>query len=187
MTTRHIPLIGLGFAALTAATPAWAENVPLDLMLIEMKRALVLVSKDPSAAALPPLKSATLNASTVQTKDGGGSLKLLIVEIGGKKSSELTTSVSITLAPKDNKDAPVGTMDVAQSLAEAILSAGKAVAAANKAPPALQVSEIEATIKFGVTSNGRGGLKFSFGPAEIGVEGAVTRESVQEIVVTYGG
>lgn len=186
MLIRHARFALLILVLLESA-PTLAADVPLDAMLGQMKNALVLVAKDSEVAALPPLKTATLNATTVQKKVQGGTFKLFIIEIGHTHTSELTTNVSITLAPPKGASLPVAAQaDVAKQLAAAILSAAHAVSNAGKSSPPLIAKEIKASIKFGVTSDNQGKITFTFAPAEIGINGDASGEATQEIEIVYG-
>ncbi|WP_369059067.1 hypothetical protein ABOZ73_15740 [Caulobacter sp. 73W] len=178
----------MGLAALGAACLGGSANaapVALEDMLKEMKAALLKVEQS-AAPGLPKLSSATLNATTVQKSNAGGSFKLFIVEFGAKRSEELTTAVSITLTPPRADAAASVSPDISDALAAVILSAAKAVQEAKAGSPPLIASEVKASIKFGVSKDGAGKIKLEFIPVIApGIELGAAASTAQEIVVIY--
>lgn len=173
-------------AALSATSNAYADEVPVEKLLGELKNALVTVSESSDAEGLPPLKSAVLNLSTIQKKSAGGTFKLFIIEFGKKKSSELTSDISITLTPPPKGTGKgVATPQIADIIAEAILSSNRAVKAAQASSPPLILSELKSSVKFGLSQDGNGKLKIEFAPVTVGVDGSTAVSTSQQIVLTF--
>lgn len=174
------------FGLFFASAPASAEDVPVEDLLVEMKRALLIVEESAEEDALPPLKTATLNVSTVQKKVTGGKINLLIISFGKKKTSELKTDLSIVLGPPPKgSGSEVSSPQISQLIADAILAAGRAIKEAEKGSPALVAKEVTAKVKFGVSKDSEGGLKIEFAPVTVEGSGSSNSGNVHEIVLTY--
>lgn len=180
------PLIAAALSLSVLATPAHADPVPLTTLLKEIKVALLKVQDSEDSDALPTLESVTLNAATTQKKDIGGTFKLLIIEFGKKRTSELTTNVSIKLVPPaKGSGSNVANPQMADMLADAILAAARDIKAAQTGAPALITSEVSAKIRFGISQDANGKVKLEFSPVSIGIDGATSAETAQEILVVY--
>ncbi len=177
------------FAAITSMAisgTASADDVPMDSLLKEVKSALLIVQNSPSAADLPKLQSVSIDLTTVQKKQADGTFKLFVVEFGGSKSGEVTTSVSMTLIPPPaNASKSVGVLSIDKALANAILSAADAIHSAQKGAPPLTPSEVKASIKFAVSQDGTGKLNLVISPVTASLGGTLTSSSTQEIDVIY--
>lgn len=182
----RVPLSVALCGLLLASAPAHADPVPLETLLKEIKVALLRVQQSGDSDSLPALESVTLDAVTTQKRVTGGTFKLLIIEFGKKRTSELTTSVSIKLVPPDrNSGSNVANPQIADLLAEAILATARSIKAAQPGLPALTTGEVTAKIKFGLSQDANGSLKLEFAPVTAGIDGSTAAETSQEITVAF--
>ena len=183
---RKISACAAAFVMAVAPVSAHAEDVPLDTFLRDVKSALMTIKQDANSRALPPFTSATLNLSVTRKRDRGGKLKLFVLEFGKTRSSEVTSTVSIVLSPPPGSATNVAPAPLGETLAAAVIDAARAINDAKAGSPPLVASEVTASIKFGVTSDGNGAISFNLGPAEISGSGSQSSGGTQEIVIQYG-
>jgi hypothetical protein len=167
-------------------SPAFSKDLTLEDLVREVKVALLKVQQSAENDKLPPLSSAEIELNTVQSKNGEGKLSVLIVEIGGTLSSEITNTIKLTLVPPSSKSSSdVASVQFADALAESILSGARGIAAAKIGSPPLNAKELEATIKFVIKRDGNGKLSISFPPFELSAGGGIKKSSIQSIKVIY--
>lgn len=163
-----------------------AEGLPLADMIRETKVALLRVQEKAEARNLPPLSSAILEFNTIQEVDADGSVKFLVVELGGGPTTESTSTVKITLRPpQPGAGTDVANIQLADRLAEGILAAAKSLAEAARGKPPLVVSAVEVGIKFAVKRSANGGLSLEFPPFDLKAGGGVKASEIQIVTVNY--
>jgi hypothetical protein len=175
-------------AVLAAPGSADAQPYPLADMIRETKVALLRVQEKAEAQNLPPLSSAVLELNTVQAVDASGSIKLLVIEIGGGPATEASTTVKLTLtppAPGTGTDVAAGAPTLADGLAEAILAAARSLNEASKGKPPLIVSGLSVAVKFGIVRSANGGLALQFPPFEVRAGAKIKASEIQTVTVSY--
>jgi NTP-dependent ternary system trypsin peptidase co-occuring protein len=168
------------------AANAEERGFPLADMIRETKVALLRVQEKGEARNLPPLSSAVLELNTIQEVDAKGSVKFLVVEVGGGPATEATSTVKITLRPpSQGARNEVTTDQLADRLAEGILASARSLSEAALGQPALQVSAVTVAMKFAVTRSVNGGLSVEFPPFQLSAGGGVKASEIQVVTVTY--
>lgn len=175
-------------AALLFCFPAFGESqgLPLADMIRETKVALLRVQEKAEARNLPPLSSAILEINTIQEIDASGSIKFLVVEVGGGPTTEATSTVKITLIPpKPGAGTDVANTQLADRLADVILASANSLAEAKKGKPPLNVSAVEVAVKFAIVRSANGGLSLQFPPFELKAGATIKASEIQTVTVTY--
>jgi len=170
-----------------ATASAKAQGLPLADLIRETKVALLRVQEKAEAQRLPPLKNATLEVNTTQEISGDGSVKFLVVELGAGPSVGSTSTVKITLEPPPpGAGINIANVQLADKLAEGILSAARSLAEAEQGQPPLIVSAVTVAIKFAVKRSASGGLALEFPPFKLNAKAGNQSSDIQVITVTYG-
>jgi hypothetical protein len=179
-------LLAAALVSAASSSARAAEGLPLADMIRETKVALLRVQDAAEARNLPPLANAVLELSTIQEVDASGSLKLVVVEIGGGPATEATSSISVTLVPPPaGSPSDIASVRLADQLAQSILSAARALAEAKAGNPPLIAGEVKASIKFALVRAANGGLSLTFPPFEVSAGAKVKASEIQTITVTY--
>lgn len=171
-----------------AQETAGQDNIRVQVaeILNQIQNALITVQDTADSDDLPKLDSVTVKLSTQFVAEGGGKINLYVLSFGAKTSEAATQSISLKLTPPEpGTPKPAGADEISDPLAKAILSAVRGAAEAKKRKPVLQLSELEATIKFVVDSGVSGGVKFTIMPVTIEMDGKVSKATTQEISVTF--
>ena len=148
-----------------SAATVEAEGLPLADMIRETKVALLRVQEKSEARNLPPLASAVLEVNTIQEIGADGSIKFLVVEIGGGVTNQVTSTVKIKLTPPSpGAGTDVAAVQFADALAEGILSSARSLEEAKQGKPPLVASEVLVALKFAVKRSANGGLSLEFPP-----------------------
>lgn len=187
---RHAKLVMVAIAAAAMAAQSAAaqdsSGLPLAEMIRETKIALLRVQEKAEARNLPPLSSAILEVNTVQQVDANGSVKFLVIELGGGPATEAATTVKLTLVPPSpGAGSDVAKVQLADRLAEVILASVQSIAEAHKGKPPLIASAVEVAVKFGVVRSANGGLAIQFPPFELKAGGKIKASEIQTVTVTY--
>jgi Trypsin-co-occurring domain 2 len=175
-------------AAFLFCFPASGEcqGLPLVDMIREMKVALLRVQEKAEARNLPPLSSAVLEINTIQEIDANGSIKFLVVALGGGPTTEATSTIKITLIPpRPGVGTDVANIQLADRLAEVILASAKSLAEAKQGKPPLIVSAVTVAVKFAIVRSANGGLSLQFPPFELKAGAKIKASEIQTVTVTY--
>lgn len=165
---------------------AETQGLPLADLIRETKVALLRVQEKAEARNLPPLSSVVLEVNTVQEVEANGSVKFLVVELGGGPASETTSIFKIKLVPPHpGEGTDVANIELADRLAEGILASARSLAEAKEGKPSLNAAEVSVALKFGLTRSVNGGLSIEFPPFELQGGGKVKASEVQIVTVTY--
>jgi hypothetical protein len=188
--SRHSRLLLAAIIAIagcsTAARAQDGSGLPLTDMIRETKVALLKVQEKAEARNLPPLSTAVLELNTVQEIEGNGSVKFVVIELGGGPATESASTFKLTLVPPPpGSGSDVAAVELADRLAEGILSAARSLVAARQGKPPLLVSELVVSVKFGLARSGAGGLALQFPPFELKAGGKIKASEIQTITVTY--
>lgn len=186
------PIVGLLGFLLIAPTGGMAQSAGSDSVLSladlvrEVKVALLQVSDATEAQNLPKLESAVLEANTSMKVEGDGKVSLWVIEVGGGKSAEYASTVTLTLRPPPpGSPSNIAAITFAPALKEAILSGARAIRAAGQGNPPLLADKLEASVHFAIERDASGKLAVKFPPFEISGGGDVTSAEIQTITVTY--
>lgn len=166
----------------------WADQNDLSLadLVRDVKVALLQVNDAAERQNLPGLDNVVLQANTVMKVEGDGKINLWVVEIGGGKSNEFASTVTLTLKPPPpGSAANIGTVHFSDALKEAILSGARAIGEAKKGDPPLIPAKLEASVHFAIQRDAKGGVSVKFPPFEASAGVSVTGSEVQTITVTY--
>ena len=181
---------GFATAVFLANSAAFGESggLPLADMIREIKVALLRVQEKAEARNLPPLSSAVLDVNTIQEIGGEGSVKFLVVEVGGGPTTNSTTEVEITLVPPPpGSGTDVANLQFADRLADVILASAKSLAEAGQGKPPLNVSSVRVAVKFGLIRTANGGVSLEFPPFEFKAGAKIKASEIQTVTVTYAG
>ncbi len=155
-------------------------------MIRETKVALLRVQEKAEAANLPPLANAVLELNALQQIDASGSVKFLVIELGGGPTFESSSTIKVKLTPPPpGSGTDVAGVQLADRLAEGILSAARSLEEARKGKPPLNVSELVVAVKFGLVRAANGGLSIQFPPFEVKAGGKIKASEIQTVTVTY--
>jgi hypothetical protein len=180
----------LAFVVLVSGT-AFGEDIkddqyPVGQLLTEIQRALIDIQNETNRAKLPPLNSVTLALSAEAQKDGKAAINLYFVKLGGGVGKGSSQTIKLKLVPpKPGAEKPVGKDDISANLVKAVLATANSVNEAEKRKPPLTLSELTATLKFVVTVNGTGGVKFEILPVGLDLGGEIKSSETQEIEVVF--
>lgn len=167
-------------------TTAQADsNAVVDELLTKIQETLIRVRDATEEEELPPLKDVTLRLKSALVKQANGKVSLFIVEFGANVAEEAVQEIKLELAPpRPSDEAEVA--DVADSLAEAIVSAAKAVQQAASRQPPLHLRKLTATVRFVVSTDAGAGVKFLILPVTLDLGGTVKSVEIQEAVLVFG-
>jgi hypothetical protein len=127
-----------------------------------------------------------LEVNTIQQVEANGSIKFLVVEVGGGPATEATSTVKVTLLPPPPGDGTdVANIQLADRLAEVILASARSLAEAKQGKPPLIVSEVVVAVKFGLVRSVGGGLSLQFPPFELKAGGKIKASEIQTVTVSY--
>jgi Trypsin-co-occurring domain 2 len=175
-------LVSLACSGASAET----QGLPLADMIRETKVALLRVQEKAEARNLPPLSSAILELNTIQQVDASGSVKFLVIELGGGPATEAASTVKITLEPPaPGAGTDVANVQLADRLADVILASAASLAEAKKGKPPLKVTEVSVAVKFGLVRSANGGLSLAFPPFELKAGATIKASEIQTVTVSY--
>jgi hypothetical protein len=168
------------------AVRADGQGFPLADMIRETKVALLRVQEKNEARNLPPLNKAVLELNTVQQVDASGSVKFLVIEIGGGPATEATSTVTVVLRPPSpSARAEITNLKLADRLAEGILASARSLSEAASGSPPLLASSITVAMKFAVTRSMNGGMSVEFPPFQLKGGAGVKASEIHTVTVTY--
>lgn len=174
------------FACSVAGPTALAADYPLSALARQLKVALLKVEQSAAIKSLPPMESATLTAQTAVVREADGKISLYVVTLGsGMKSQATTTAVLTVKPPPATSGSEVSEVEIAEALADTIVSAREAIEIAKEGPPPLEVDRLVVNVKFALTDDGSGELRVAFPPFSVELSGAVSSSEVHEIEVRY--
>jgi hypothetical protein len=159
-------------------------------MIRETKVALLRVQEQLEVLKLPPLSEVELELNTLREVDARGSVRFLIIELGGGPTTESSTTVKLTLTPPPpGSGTDVANIQLADALAEGILSSARSLVEAkeeaSKGKPPLLVSALTVAVKFGLMRSGDGTLSIHFLPLDLKAGGTIKASEIQTVTVTY--
>jgi hypothetical protein len=162
--------------------PAGETQVLVQRLLFDVRDTLIRV-RNRTAGDLH-LREATLDLSTAFSKDASGKVNLYVVSFGGGIGSESTQTLTVKLRPPEPGD-PLPVSGAADALAEAILQAYDAVRFAATDDPPLRLTELEAKIRFVVTSTVSADAGVSILPISVEMAGEVSQSDVHSITLAF--
>ena len=163
-----------------------APNAEISDVLVQVKQALADVQTQLANGDLPPLKSVKLSLKTSLERKAQGSLKLLVITVGGSWDKSKVQQVELTLVPpKPGNGQNISTESLTQALEQAIVSAAQGVKAASGSPIPLNLDSLTVTLEFTVKWDGSAGAKPEIGPVEVGASIDVSRIAVHTLTVTF--
>lgn len=165
---------------------ARADNgVVVDELLTNVQKSLLRVRDIVADEELPPLQNVTLRLKSSLVKEANGKISLFIVEFGANVAEEAVQEIKLELGPpRDSDEGEVAGED--DALAEAIISSAKAVQKASSRQPPLHLRKLTATVRFVVSSDAGGGVKFLIMPVTLDLGGKVKSIATQEVVLVFG-
>jgi hypothetical protein len=172
------------FAAALAAGPARADDTQVLVvsLLNDIRDSLIRVNAE-SGGKLA-LEKATLTLQTIASTEAGGKVSLFVVSFGAKISTESTQVLKVELSPPTSAD-HLPASATSDALAQAIVSAYRAVNGAENGIPPLRMRKMSADIKFVVAAGANAGGGFRLLPVTIDLSGEVIASNVQEISLTF--
>ena len=170
--------------------PAVASDCPgakAEELILQVQRALLIVSKKVAQDQLPKLSTVEVTLKTALDLKGNAGFEFFIITLGSKVTSEETQEIKLTLVPPSpTTPEKSSATDFAKAMADAIIAAALSVDKALKADPPLIMSKLEATFKFAVKREGEGGLKLVFVPVLLNFGAGVSASALHEVKVAFG-
>jgi hypothetical protein len=179
-------LAGIAVCAFAVtALGAEVSGVPLDEVLSSVQQTLIKIRDAAQTDSLPALQSVELDVRASLVREGSGSVKLVILELGARTSEETTQEIKLTLVPPGSGDKSKTGASVAP-LADAIVEAARAAKRAATGDPPLHLAKLEATIAFAVEKGASGSGGFQLLPITVDLGGKVKQSNIQRITLTFG-
>jgi hypothetical protein len=179
-------LAGITFCAFAAdLLGAEASGVPFDEVLSSVQQTLIKIRDVTETDSLPALQSVELDVRASLVREGGGAVKVVILELGTHASAETTQEIKLTLAPPRPGDRSEVARSVAP-LADAIIEAARAARKAATRDPPLHLAKLEATIAFAIEKDASGSGGFRLLPITVDLGGKVQQSDIQRIALTFG-
>ena len=182
-------LVSLIISASTSPALAQQATSPdVDQLLRQVKATLIKVESEIKAEKLPPLKSVQLNLQTAIKTTLGGKIVFFVISLGDTVSTERVQSFKITLKPPETKSlSAVPPTGFSKQLAAAIISVAETIARSSAQRPALNLSNLSASIKFVSETIVEGGvINVRLLPISIDLGGKVTPTNTHEAVLEFG-
>jgi hypothetical protein len=170
-----------------AATSADKDVVAIQVVIGQIRDALVGVQKQLKGKQLPPLASVDLTLKTVVEKDAGGTIKLWILSFGVKREKDQTQEVTIHLTPP-SPDNPrkVGAASLTDALESAIVSAAEGAQQSGTQEYPLLFSGLTVSIDFTVKTTGNAKVSIPIiTPITADISGQVAKNATQTIKIVF--
>jgi hypothetical protein len=165
------------------------ETVGIDKVVEAVGKALEEAQAN-NVEGFPPLKSVEISLSVVNSKEGGGSLKILFFSVGGKISGEDVSTIKLKMEPPPTKKAIGLKKSYDKSLAAALNVAKEGVIAAGEELPNLITSNVEIEVAFTVTKQGESGISIDpigIGDLSVGIgaDGKLSKSQVHTLKLVF--
>jgi len=184
--------LGTGFLVGGCTTPSASAPSPMpaavaiDSVITQVKQALGDVQNQLVTEGLPPLKQVDLSLQTIATNQGGASIKLRVVTLGGTHETDITQQIDLTLAPpKPGGTQKVSAIALTRNLEDAIISAAEGIKNAGAKPNPLVPTNLVVTLSFAVKDTVKGDANITILPLGPDISGSVARNSVQTLKLTF--
>ena len=163
-----------------------SQAVAIEAVIDQVKQALGDVQNDLATADLPALSEVSLTLQTVATKQGGASVKLWVITLGGTVEKDSTQQIDIVLTPpKAGGSRNVSAGSVVQGLETAIMSVAEGVKKARGQPHPLVLSKLDVQLSFTVKANAKGDAIVEILPLGPGLSGSLSKSATQTLKVSF--
>lgn len=184
---RTLLFVIIGTAQFISSAATAQNRPPVSQLVNEVQDALSIVSKRLKKDELPPLDQAEITLQTTISSKAGGGFEFFIVTLGGEVTEEEVQTMVLTLKPPPPaSEDPVSKSDFSDALANAIIAAARGVAPAMKREPKLDLTKLDASISFGVKTDGKVGAKLIFVPITVNFGGGVSKNTLHKVKLVYG-
>ncbi|WKN46529.1 trypco2 family protein [Tunicatimonas pelagia] len=166
------------------------DDIPLDLVVSEIQKGLMIVQTELAEESIPQLKSVEMTFQTTKSIKKGGKVKILVFSFGKEWSSEKSHKVKIKLVPPKpfSKDEISSEKNVAKDLSDLIINTSRAIQDMESGEPPLELSEFTTELNFVTVrgTNGGVGVEFDIIPVTVEASGNLENKAIHTISVTYG-